>query len=66
MHMRPTGSRRPDRTGFYAEIDPELVNAVKQAAADRGVRNWWVVEEALRRGLPLVPPAAEEVLPYSA
>lgn len=46
-------------------IDPAVAVAVRQELSGRAVRQWWVIEQALRLGLPLLPPA-EVPLPYFA
>jgi len=52
--------------GFAPFVDPDLAAAIKIEAANRGIYQWWVVQEALRRGLPTVPPADEPGLPRVA
>ncbi len=59
-------SQRGGRVGFGPYVDPDLAAAVKLEAANRGTYHWWVVQEALRRGLPTVPQADEPGLPRGA
>jgi len=59
-------SQRRGRVGFGPYIDPDVAAAVKLEAANRGTYHWWVVQEALRRGLPTVPQANEPGLPRGA
>ena len=59
-------SQRGGRVGFSPRIAPDLVSEVKLQATRRGTYQWWVVQEALRRGLPSVPPADAVGLPQDA
>jgi hypothetical protein len=53
--QEPAGAR----TGFGAIVEPELAAALRQTAADHDVQLWHIVEDALRLGLPLIPPVGE-------
>ncbi len=66
MYMAPRKPRRRAREAVFVELDPQLLETVRQVTAERGVHQWWVIEEALRRGLPLLPAPEQEVLPESA
>ncbi len=66
MYMAPKKPRRRAREAVFVELDPQLLESVRQITAERGVHQWWVIEEALRRGLPLLPAPEQEVLPESA
>jgi len=61
--MAATRRRPRAREPLFVELDPNLIETVRQMTAARGVHQWWVVEEALRRGLPLLPAPEQEVLP---
>ncbi len=64
-----TRPRRRDgvpRVGFCTHIDPALAAEVRHTAATMGVRHWWIVQEALRRGLPLLPSPDKDGLPRGA
>ncbi len=50
--------RDRDKAALFAEISSDLVNRVDSEATVRGVNKWEVVEEALRKGLPLLSPSA--------
>ncbi len=62
-NTRPRG--RP-RTALFAKIHPEVVAAINHDVEARDAHHWWVVEQALRLGLNLLPPTDQEVLPQSA
>jgi hypothetical protein len=66
--MSPKRLRGRPRAALFADIDPQLLDVARQEAGARGVHLWWVVEQAMRAGLPLIPrPDAEEVvLPETA
>jgi len=66
MYMAPKKPRRSAREAVFVELDPKLLENVRRITAERGVHQWWVIEEALRRGLPLLPSPEQEVLPESA
>ncbi len=66
IHMSLRKQRGRAREALFADIDPQVMEAVRQATAARGVHQWWVVEQALRAGLPLIPQPEQEVLPQSA
>lgn len=57
-YRSPAASRR----GICVNLDPALVATVRQEAVSRGVQQWWVVDAAVRRGLPLLPPPGQETL----
>jgi len=59
-------SQRGGRVGFGPYVDSALAAAIKLEAANRGTYHWWVVQEALRRGLPIVPAADDADLPRDA
>lgn len=40
---------------LFATIAPHVVAAVRAAAAARHAHVWWIAQEALRLGLPLLP-----------
>jgi hypothetical protein len=50
------------KEGICARIRPDLGAEVRQQAGARGVHQWWVLENALRLGLPLLPPPGQETL----
>ncbi len=50
------------REGICVRIHPDLVAAIRQQAVARGVQQRWVLEHALRAGLPLLPPPGRETL----
>jgi hypothetical protein len=54
------------RVGFCARIDPRLAAEVRHTAAARGMPNWWVIQEALQRGLHLLPAPGDEAVPPTA
>ena len=51
-----TRRRGQATVGIYAEISIAVADDIRAAAAERHAHVWWVVEEALRLGLPLLPP----------
>jgi hypothetical protein len=63
---RKTRPRGRPTTALFAKIHPEVVAAINQDVEDRDAHHWWVVEQALRLGLNLLPPTGQEVLPQSA
>ncbi len=50
---------------LFVEVAPELVTAVR-AASDRKLHHWWVIDQALRHSLGLLPAQEQEVLPETA
>ena len=48
-----------DRAQLQIFADARVANDVRQAAHDRGIRLWALVEQALELGLPLLPPVGE-------
>jgi len=57
---------------LFVTIDPDLIAATRAAAAERHAHLWWVAQDGIARGLPLLPapmrvPALDdEELPESA
>ena len=58
-------TRQRGRTGvdLFADINPDVIRAVRAAASARGAHVWWVAQEALRLGVPLLPAPNEVLLP---
>jgi len=63
---RKTRPRGRPTTALFAKIHPEVVAAINQDVEARDAHHWWVVEQALRLGLHLLPDSGQEVLPQSA
>lgn len=68
-----TRQRGRQRVSVFVLIDTSVSDSVRDAAAARHAHMWWVVGEALRCGLPLLPPPRraaaldyDEELPRSA
>ena len=45
------------------EIDPDIVRRVSEAAEERGVNKWEIVEAALAAGLPQLAPPTGALFP---
>lgn len=63
---RKTRPRGRPTTALFAKIHPDVVAAINQDVEARDAHHWWVVEQALRLGLNLLPATEQEVLPQSA
>jgi hypothetical protein len=63
---RKTRPRGRPTTALFAKISRDVVDAINQDVEARGAHHWWVVEQALRLGLNLLPASDQEVLPTSA
>jgi len=63
---RKTRPRGRPTTALFAKIHHEVVAAINQDVEARDAHHWWVVEQALRLGLNLLPPTEQEVLLQSA
>jgi hypothetical protein len=68
-----TRQRGRDTVDIFAAIAIDVADAIRDAARARHAHVWWVTEEALRHGLPLLPPPHrasalhyDEELPKSA
>ena len=51
-----TKVRGRTRAALFVYADPDVVDALRAAASARDAHLWWVIEQALQHGLPLLPP----------